>query len=161
MLTQLWPGGGWPVDVAVGHHERNDGTGYPNGRKEMALPSIVRLVAVCDVYAALATPRPYRPAYSTRTALTETLSLAEREHLDKPSAERLLLLSFYPVGSRVELNDGSIGVVTGAQRGPDALLHPDRPIVQLEKDAQGNALDWPMMVDLAQHKDRSILRVAA
>lgn len=158
MLTPLWPGGGWPIEAATCHHERNDGTGYPAGHREIGLSSIVRLLAVCDVYAALGAPRPYRTAFDTRTALTETLMLAERDFLDKASAERLLLLSFYPVGSTVELNDGTVGLVIAAQRGADGLAHPDRPVVYLSADAQGQPFDWPKVVDLLEHKDRSIVR---
>jgi HD domain len=155
MLATLWPGGGWPIEMATCHHERNDGTGYPRGQREMSLHSIVRLVAVCDVYAALCAPRPHRPAFDTRTALTETLMLAERGYLDQASAERLLLLSFYPVGSAVELNDGAIGLVIDT---PHGATHPDRPIVHLATDAKGQPFAWPQMIDLVEERDRSILR---
>ncbi len=158
MLTTLWPGGGWPIEAATCHHERNDGTGYPLGKPEIHLPDIVRLLSVCDVYAALCAPRPHRAAFDTRTALTEALLLAERGYLDKPAAERLLLLSFYPVGSAVELNDGATGLVIATHRGTAGMTHPDRPIVHLATDAQGQPLDWPMVVDLLEHKDRGILR---
>jgi HD-GYP domain-containing protein (c-di-GMP phosphodiesterase class II) len=156
MLSQLWPGGGWPIEAATCHHERNDGTGYPLGRPEIQLASFVRLLAVCDVYAALCTPRPHRPAFDTRTAMTETLMLAERDYLDKASAERLLLLSFYPVGSAVELNDGTVGLVIATHPGTIGMTNPGKPILQLASDAQGQA--WPMVVDLLEHHDRSILR---
>jgi HD-GYP domain-containing protein (c-di-GMP phosphodiesterase class II) len=152
MLDRLWPGGGWPVDAACSHHERNDGTGYPLGRSDLQLSAFVRILAVCDVYAALCAPRPHRPAFDTRTALTETLLLAERDYLDRNAAERLLRLSFYPVGSTVEMSDGAVGIVA-ATNGP-----PDRPIVHLLRDAQGLPLTCPMLVDLRDKKDRSIVR---
>jgi putative two-component system response regulator len=44
------------------HHERLDGTGYPDGLRGDAIPPLVRLLAVADVYDALASARPYRPA---------------------------------------------------------------------------------------------------
>ena len=156
MLSQLWPGGGWPIEAATCHHERNDGTGYPLGRPEIQLASFVRLLAVCDVYAALCCPRPHRPAFDTRTAMTETLMMAERDYLDKASAERLLLLSFYPVGSAVELNDGAVGLVIATHPGSIGMTNPGKPIVHLASDAQGQA--WPMVVDLLEHHERSILR---
>lgn len=158
MLESLWPGGGWPIEAATCHHERNDGTGYPLGKQEIQIASIVRLMAVCDVYAALCAPRPYRKAFDTRTALTETLLLAEREYLDKAAAERLLLLSFYPVGSTVELNDGAVGRVIATHPGALGMAHPDRPIVHLTADAHGHPFEWPVKVDLLEQKDRSILR---
>jgi HD-GYP domain-containing protein (c-di-GMP phosphodiesterase class II) len=158
ILEQLWPGGGWPTEAARDHHERNDGTGYPLGRHDLQLSAYVKLLAVCDVYAALCAPRPHRPAFDTRTALTETLMLAERGFLDGPSAERLLTLSFYPVGSAVELNDGAIGLVIATHPGSRGLTNPARPIVHIAADAQGKPPEWPMVVDLLETTDRRILR---
>jgi HD-GYP domain-containing protein (c-di-GMP phosphodiesterase class II) len=158
MLAPLWPGGGWAIEAATCHHERNDGTGYPLGRQEIQLAPMVRLLAVCDVYAALSAPRPHRAAFDTRTALTETLLLAERDYLDKAAAERLLLLSFYPVGSAVELNDGAVGLVIATHAGTKGMSNPARPIVHLVTDTQGQPLEWPIVVDLLENKDRSILR---
>jgi len=157
MLERLWPGGGWPVEAACSHHERNDGTGYPLGRSDLQLSAFVRLLTVCDVYAALCTPRPHRPAFDTRTALTETLLLAERDHLDRAAAERLLRLSFYPIGSAVELSDGSIGVVANTHYDARGLAHPDRPIVHLLIDAAGQPLRSPSLIDLLDKHDRSIV----
>lgn len=135
LVAPLWPGGGWPVDAVTDHHERPDGTGYPFGRKDIQVAETVRLLAVCDVYAALCCPRPHRPALDTRTALTETLLLAERNALDRQQAERLLLLSFFPAGSVVELNDGAAAIVLSAQPGQRGLTNPARPIVLLLTNA--------------------------
>ena len=52
-----------------------------------------------------------------RTALTDTLLLADRGALDRHCAERLLHLSFYPVGSVVELADGAVGLVVATHGG--------------------------------------------
>jgi HD-GYP domain-containing protein (c-di-GMP phosphodiesterase class II) len=158
MLAKLWPGGGWTVDAAAQHHERSDGTGYPLGRRELQLSSFVKLLAVCDVYAALCSPRPHRAPLDTRSALTETLLLAERDCLDKAAAERLLLLSFYPVGSLVELNDGALAVVVATHPGERGMTQPSRPIVSLISDAQGQPLSWPSVVDLLENQQRSIVR---
>lgn len=68
------------VIVARDHHERRDGSGYPRGISD--LRPIVELVAACDVYDALMSPRPYRPlAYDNRTALEELTTLAEQGKL--------------------------------------------------------------------------------
>lgn len=158
MLIKLWPGGGWPIEAAAHHHERSDGTGYPLGRRELQLSSFAKLLAVCDVYAALCAPRPHRPALDTRSALTETLLLAERDCLDKASAERLLLLSFYPVGSLVELSDGALAVVVATHPGQRGMTQPSKPIVSLISDAQGQPLSWPSVVDLLENTQRSIVR---
>ncbi len=57
------------LDIPYCHHEKWDGTGYPNGLKGKAIPRMARLFAVVDVYDALTSDRPYRPAWSKKEAL--------------------------------------------------------------------------------------------
>jgi hypothetical protein len=158
MVASLWPGGGWPIDAVTDHHERSDGTGYPLGRKDIQVAEPVRLLAACDVYAALCCPRAHRPACDTRTALTETLLLAERNLLDRRQAERLLGLSFFPAGSVVELSDGATAIVVAAQAGPRGLANPARPVVLLLLDNRTQPLPLPRVVDLVEERERSVLR---
>jgi hypothetical protein len=148
----------WLAEAIVGHHERLDGTGYPDGLREFQLKPLTRLLAVCDVYAALCMRRPQRPARETRTALTDTLLLAEQGQLDRHYAECLLYLSFYPVGSVVELADGAVGVVVATPQPSRDLSKPARPVVALLIDAQGEPLPLPHHLDLAQSDGSSIVR---
>jgi HD-GYP domain-containing protein (c-di-GMP phosphodiesterase class II) len=55
------------------HHERMDGSGYPDGLAGDAIPLGARVVAVADVYDALTSDRPYRPAMSPEAALAHLL----------------------------------------------------------------------------------------
>jgi PAS domain S-box-containing protein len=62
----------WPIaDVALQHHERLDGSGYPQGITEEKLSLEVSILAVCDVVEAMSSHRPYRPARTTRDVLKE------------------------------------------------------------------------------------------
>jgi hypothetical protein len=158
LASRLLPSGPWLSEAVADHHERLDGTGYPDGRRELQLAPLPRLLAVCDVYAALCAPRPHRPAREPRTALTDTLLLAEQGALDRYNAERLLQLSFYPLGSVVELADGAVGVVVATPSARRDLNSPARPVVALLTDTQGRALPLPRHVDLAQCDSRSIVR---
>ncbi len=56
-------------DIALAHHERWDGSGYPRGLAGEAIPLVARIVALADVYDALTTVRPYKAAWSHREAL--------------------------------------------------------------------------------------------
>jgi len=55
------------------HHERMDGSGYPDGLREHEIPLMARILQVADIYDALITDRPYRDALSSEEAL-ETIS---------------------------------------------------------------------------------------
>jgi putative nucleotidyltransferase with HDIG domain len=60
------------------HHERFDGSGYPDGLSGASIPLGARIVAVADVYDALTSDRPYRPAMSMEAALAELRAQAGR-----------------------------------------------------------------------------------
>jgi HD-GYP domain-containing protein (c-di-GMP phosphodiesterase class II) len=158
LAARLLPDGPWLAEAVAGHHERMDGTGYPGGLRALQVAALPRLLAVCDVYAALCAPRPHRPAREPRTALTDTLLLAEQGALDRNHAERLLELSFYPVGSVVELADGAVGVVVATPAPRRDLSAPGRPVLAVLADALGRPLPLPQHLDLAHCESRSIVR---
>jgi HD-GYP domain-containing protein (c-di-GMP phosphodiesterase class II) len=70
------------------HHERRNGQGYPRGM-ELTDPW-VEIVALCDIYDALISPRPYRPAFDNRSALEEVIGMAGRGEIS-PDAVRALV----------------------------------------------------------------------
>ena len=67
--------------IARTHHEKWDGTGYPEGLRGEEIPLVARMVAVCDVFDALVSDRPYKAAWLVEDALAEIASLAG-SHLD-------------------------------------------------------------------------------
>jgi putative two-component system response regulator len=64
------------------HHERMDGAGYPDGLCGSQIPLLVRILSVADVFDALASPRPYRPAMSQERCLQVLTETAEGGGLD-------------------------------------------------------------------------------
>lgn len=57
------------AEIALTHHERWDGGGYPNGRRGEAIPLTGRIMTICDVYDALRSKRPYKPSLDHRKAV--------------------------------------------------------------------------------------------
>ena len=160
LLLWLFPTIAGPLAAAVAtHHERADGTGYPNGLTGGDLPVLGRLLRVADVYAALREERPHRPAADPRAALTEVLLLAEQGAIDSDFAEYLLNLSFYPVGTVIELTDGRVGTVVANH--PNNRLDPrapGRPVVAVLAEADGALLPRAEYVDLAAADGGGIVR---
>jgi HD-GYP domain-containing protein (c-di-GMP phosphodiesterase class II) len=75
--------------VARDHHERADGSGYPRGIK--LKDHVVEIIAVCDVYDALISSRPYRTdAYDNRTAIEELSALGEKDILNSEVIKALV-----------------------------------------------------------------------
>ena len=145
-------------EAIVSHHERLDGTGYPSGLKDAQIGPMPRLLALADVYSARCCQRPHRSASDPRTALTDTLLLADRGLLDRTLAQRLLHLSFYPVGSVVEMADGSVGLVVATHLMPRQMHSPGKPVVAVLTDHRGKLLPVPRHLDLAECEGRAILR---
>lgn len=158
LLDPLAGEASWLIEAAASHQERMDGTGYPNGLRGGQVSVLTRLLAVCDCYASLCSPRPHRNASEPRTALADTLLLAEKGQLDPHQAEHLLQLSFYPVGSAVELADGAVGVVVAAPAVKSDLNVSSRPVVALLLDADRRPFPLPRYLDLARTDCNSIVR---
>ena len=72
--------------IALGHHEKYDGTGYPNGLVGDHIPLCARIVAIADVYDALTSVRPYKPAWPSEQAFDHVASQAGR-HFDPQLVE--------------------------------------------------------------------------
>ncbi len=146
------------ADAIATHHERADGTGYPVGLRGTTIPALGRMLAVADVYAGMCADRPHRPGQDTRSTLTDVLLLAENGQLDRDFAEYLIHLSFYPVGSVVELTDGRVGVVAANHPNRMDPRSPGRPVVAVLAEADGTVLPRPEHVDLSSSTRGGIIR---
>jgi hypothetical protein len=159
IVARQVPGADVLFDAIAQHHERLDGTGYPAGRRDPT--PLARLLAVADVYAALVSPRPYRTAGDTRTALADVLLQARRGALDNAAADALAGITFYPIGSVVVLDDGSVAMVVATNRAGNSAHAPSRPVVALLADQDGRPVPGPQVVDLAGADHRSVVRALA
>jgi HD-GYP domain-containing protein (c-di-GMP phosphodiesterase class II) len=128
--------------AALQHHERENGLGYPRGRRQAHLCDYARVLGVVDTYAATTEPRSYREAKLPYVAMEETVRAASNESLWSPAVKGLVRAAgLFPVGSYVELTDGGPARILAAN--PEQY---DRPLVQ-PVDKHGNVIDQP--IDLA------------
>lgn len=91
------------LDIVLHHHERWDGQGYPHGLKGEAIPLTARIFAVCDVYDALTSQRPYKPAWSRAEAVAEIRAQAGKQFDPDVVAAFLRLVG---AGSLTPVSDG-------------------------------------------------------
>jgi len=77
---------------AIAHHEKWDGSGYPNGLKEEEIPLLGRIMAIVDVYDALISERPYKKAFPHEEAVS-IISASKKTHFDPVLVDVFLSIS--------------------------------------------------------------------
>jgi HD-GYP domain-containing protein (c-di-GMP phosphodiesterase class II) len=139
--------------VAAQIHERLDGSGYPHGLKGSSIHRLARYAAVADAFLGMISPRPHRQAGEPYRAVEEILFAAHRGRFDSAAVRTLLrVVSLYPIGSCVWLNDGRVGRVVRSN--PEAV---DRPvIVAMDLDHDVPKLET---VDLSEQPLLSVVKI--
>lgn len=93
------------------HHEKVDGTGYPYGRKNNEIDILGKILAVCDVYDALTSDRPYRKAAFPNEVIEYIMGCADT-HFDYEILNPFFkVIVAYPIGTFVRLSNGKLAVV--------------------------------------------------
>ena len=98
-------------DMIASHHERYDGSGYPNGLRGAKIPVFGRIAGIVDCYDAMTTKRSYAKAMSSYEAIRELNQLADKHFHAELVEQFVQALGMFPAGSLVELNTGEIGIV--------------------------------------------------
>jgi two-component system, response regulator RpfG len=98
--------------IALYHHEKFDGSGYPEGLRGEAIPLPARIVAVADVFDALTSFRPYKAPWSVKAA-TAYIGRLSGSHLDPKCVEAFFALLSEIVGVREQLRDDVGGRSSG------------------------------------------------
>jgi putative two-component system response regulator len=91
--------------IALTHHENWDGTGYPNGLKGEEIPIVGRICAVCDVFDALTSQRPYKEAWTFEDAAKELQSMSGTK-LDPTLVEAFLSILPEIIAIRAKFDHG-------------------------------------------------------
>lgn len=122
MLLEAGNVGPVPLDVALHHHEKIDGSGYPHRLKDDTITLFSKMGAVCDVYDAITSNRPYKAGWDPAEALRKMTEWAPG-HFDTAVFQAFVKsVGIYPLGSLVRLESGLLAVVCETR--PDALLKP-------------------------------------
>ncbi len=121
MLVEGGAVGELTLDVVLHHHERPDGKGYPHGLSGAALTRAARMGAVCDVYDAITSNRPYKNAWDPADSLAK---MAQWKGQFDPLVFQAFVksLGIYPIGSLVSLRSGRLAVIV--DQGPGSLTMP-------------------------------------
>ena len=139
------------LDACLHHHEKMDGTGYPHGLPEAQIGLMARMTAICDVYDAVTSDRPYKKAWDPSEALRRMAEWSGT-HFDKRLFQAFVKsIGIYPVGSLVRLASGRLAVVV-EQTG--SLVAP-RVKVFYSTKAQMRVL--PEIVDLGRMVNEKIV----
>lgn len=133
------------LDIVAHHHERFDGSGYPQGLEGDCIPAVARIAAIVDTYDAVTSNRSHAAAISP----TDAIKLLYRSRNIEFQAELVEVfiqaVGIYPAGTIVELTSGEVGVVVSEYR-----TRRLRPRILLVLDKRKYRLREPRLVDLSE-----------
>jgi putative nucleotidyltransferase with HDIG domain len=133
------------LDVCLHHHERLDGKGYPKRLSGDALSQMARMGAICDIYDAITSNRPYKAGWDPAESLAR-MARWVNGHLDPTIFQAFVRsLGIYPTGSLVLLSNGKLAVVV--EQSKTSLL---KPIVKTVFSTISNERVVPQLIDLSE-----------
>jgi putative nucleotidyltransferase with HDIG domain len=139
------------TDVCLHHHERMDGGGYPHGLKGEQISLEARMAAVCDVYDAITSRRPYKAAAGPAESLAGMFQ--SEGHFDGAVlAAFVRSIGIYPVGSLVRLKSDRLALVVGQDEHDTT-----RPQVRIFYCIKARARVPARDLDLARERDDAIV----
>ena len=133
------------LDVCLHHHEKTDGSGYPKGLKDAEISVFAKMGAVCDVYDAITSNRPYKVGWDPAESLRKMAEWSNGHFDGKIFQAFVKSLGIYPIGSLVRLTSGRLGVVVD-QTGKSLTM----PLVKVFFSTKSNLRIVPEIIDLSQ-----------
>lgn len=132
--------------IALTHHERYDGGGYPLGLKGAEIHEFAKIVAVADVYDAMTSDRIYRKRININDAVEYLVGMGEHQFDYNIVKAFLEHITIYPPGTCVLLNSGEKAIVVDINK-----KYPNRPIIRILFDQEGQRLREPLEIDLTKN----------
>ena len=132
------------LDVCLHHHEKMAGNGYPEKLKDEQLSIFARMGAVCDVYDAITSNRPYKSGWDPSESIRKMAEWSG-PHFDPAVFQAFVKsIGIYPVGTLVKLESGRLGVVI--EQAEKSLLAPK---VKVFFSTKSTSYIPPQILDLA------------
>lgn len=131
--------------IALAHHERYNGSGYPSCIEGGRIHLFARIVAIADVYDALTSDRVYRKKICVHEVVEHIMALG-KQHFDTDIIQSFILnIAIYPEGTGVLLSNGCRGLVVKVMR-----HFPTRPVVRILYDSSGNSIQEDEQINLTE-----------
>jgi HD-GYP domain-containing protein (c-di-GMP phosphodiesterase class II) len=140
-------------NIALMHHENFDGTGYPQKLKKQEIDEPSAIYSIADNFCSMISDRPWRRKFLPYDALKTMISITMNKFDPKILRVFLNKISMYPIGSYVELSDGSIGKIMVSNE--NQML---RPSIVLEKDSNGKGLPKTHYINLVHDTQIYIIK---
>lgn len=142
------------LDVCLHHHEKVNGKGYPHGLKGDEISLFAKMGAVCDVYDAITSNRPYKAGWDPADSITKMAAWSKEGHFDERIFQAFVKsIGIYPTGSLVKLQSGRLAVVV--EQGTSSLLNP---VVKVFFSTKANQPITPELLDLSKSVDQIVSR---
>ncbi|MCG8570843.1 MAG: HD-GYP domain-containing protein [Spirochaetes bacterium] len=142
------------LTAVVQHHEHYDGSGYPQKLAGEKISDFAKIIAIADAFEAQISARSYRRTKNRYLAMRELMTDVKKSFDPKFFQTFLNTISLYPPGSLVQLNDDSIGLVTGINKEV-----PMRPLIKILITSDGIKVNGKIIVDLARQNHLYIVYV--
>ena len=135
------------LDACLYHHEKMDGSGYPKGLKGDEISLMAKMNAVCDVYDAITSNRPYKAGWDPAESLRKMAEWANGHFDGKVFQAFVKSLGIYPIGSLVKLTSGRLGVVVS-----QTTKSLTTPCVKVFYSTKSSMRIVPEVIDLSSDK---------